>query len=256
MSVETLARAIVDEILSRVPDRRVDAASEPPGWTSATRSLLSAFDHVGLGTAERALMFALDEFELQRGWNPDLHPRWTTGTADGKGGQFRPLTAQILGALTEWQQSGGSKSGVEPFKGFTDTQLRKVAKARGLYGTDPKTGRAKLRSDGTMDPRELVASQSELSGPKVAKLYGFMGAGWKPGGVMIIARSGDEWAVVDGHHRWAGAAARSVSGDDTLEVDVMMIDADIDDVLGTPEHPDGVVMGFASFEGLGADREG
>ena len=35
----------------------------------------------------------------------------------------------------------------------------------------------------------------------------------------------------------------------------MKIDGDIDDVLGTPENPDGIVMGFATFEGLGDDRE-
>lgn len=376
-SAEALARALADKVLG---PGQVDNGELP----DASRALLAAFDLAGLGRAERALMCALDEFAFQRGWNPDLHPRWTPGTAGGKGGQFRPLAERILGALTEWQAKGGSKSGVDPFKGFTDAQLRKVAKARGLYVGDPKTGRPKLRRDagrddvakgllrdlrskegarrrpagvdrkswdtlrslasgqraeiapaevdalmhaiavvkpppfnlahlqvtgvgngnlfrrhlrnrprgtmpqlptghgeegaasggrtmadfeaylrergvkfsyGTMDPRELVASQSELSGPKVAKLYGFMAGGWKPGGVMIIARSGDEWAVVDGHHRWAAAAARSISGDDTLDVDVLMLLVDIDDVLGTPEHPDGVVMDFASFEGLGADRE-
>lgn len=109
---------------------------------------------------------------------------------------------------------------------------------------------------GWMDPRELVASQSELSGPKVAKLYGFMrDGGWLETGVMIIARSGDEWAVVDGHHRWAGAAAASIARGGTLDVRVLKIDAEIDDVLGTPESPEGIVMGFASFEGLAADRE-
>jgi hypothetical protein len=109
---------------------------------------------------------------------------------------------------------------------------------------------------GSMDPRELIASQSELSGPKVSKLYGFMrDGGWLPTGVMIVARHGDnEWAVVDGHHRWAGAAAASIARGGTLDVNVLKIDADIDDVLGTPEHPDGVVMGFGTLESLAADR--
>lgn len=106
---------------------------------------------------------------------------------------------------------------------------------------------------GTIDPRRLVASQSELNGPKVAKLYGFMrDGGWKPGGVMIISRDG---AVIDGHHRWAGAAAASIARGGTLDVTVMKIDADLDDILGTDEKPDGIVMGFAKFESLATDRE-
>ncbi|HCT77813.1 MAG TPA: hypothetical protein DGT23_14725 [Micromonosporaceae bacterium] len=106
---------------------------------------------------------------------------------------------------------------------------------------------------GTIDPRKLVASQSELSGPKVAKLYGFMREdGWKPGGTMIISRDG---AVIDGHHRWAGAAAASIARGGTMEVTVMKIDADLDDILGTDENPDGIVMDFAKFESLDTDRE-
>lgn len=106
-----------------------------------------------------------------------------------------------------------------------------------------------------MDPRQLVASQSELSGPKVAKMFGFMDSGWKPGGVMIVARSGGEWAVVDGHHRWAGAVLQSIARGGTFGVRTMTIDADIDDLLGAPGRP-GVAMGFADFEGLATDREG
>lgn len=106
---------------------------------------------------------------------------------------------------------------------------------------------------GQMDPRNLIASQNQLSGPKVAKIWGFMEKGWKPGGVMIVARHGDQWAVVDGHHRWAGAAARSM-GSGTLNVDVLKIDRDINEVLGTP-GVQGLVHSFAKFEGLGDDRE-
>lgn len=106
---------------------------------------------------------------------------------------------------------------------------------------------------GTIDPRKLVASQSELHGPKVAKIYGFMREdGWKPGGVMIISRDG---AVIDGHHRWAAAAAASIANGGTMEVTVMKIDADLDDILGTDEKPDGIVMDYAKFESLDTDRE-
>lgn len=104
-----------------------------------------------------------------------------------------------------------------------------------------------------MDPRDLVASQSQLNGPKVAKIWGFMAKGWKPGGVMIVARDGEGgWAVVDGHHRWAGAAARSITKQ--LDVEVLAIDRDIDEVLGTDDQK-GLVMDFAAFEGLADDRE-
>lgn len=106
---------------------------------------------------------------------------------------------------------------------------------------------------GTIDPRKLVASQSELNSKKVAKLYGFMRKdGWLEGGTIIISRDG---AVIDGHHRWAAAAAASIASGGKMDVTVMKIDGDIDDVLGTPENPDGIVMGFATFEGLGDDRE-
>ncbi len=108
-------------------------------------------------------------------------------------------------------------------------------------------------SYGRMDPRELVASQSELNGVKVAKIWGFMEKGWKPGGVMIVARDGDGWAVVDGHHRWAGAAVRSITK--PMLVDAMFIDADINDVIGSDKNPHGIVMDFASFESLTEDRE-
>lgn len=376
----------------------------------AARSVLAAFDGTDVGDLDeedvpdddasdgdldddsRDVLDVLDEFEQRQimsyytrraDFKPDLHPRWPSGS--GKGGKFRPAAAQVMGALKEWQDKGGHKSGVKPFAHLSHHTLKKVATGRGLYEKDKETGLPKLLpgstkpeiehrllkdlrskegarrkpvgvdrkswntlrtlagrekttigpdeidglmtatakvkpppynlsklkvsgpgnenlfqrhlrsrprdtmpqlptglgeegatsggktmeqfeqflSDkgvgweyGKMDPRELVASQSELSGPKVAKLYGFMKAGgWKPGGVMIIAKNGDEWAVVDGHHRWAAAAGVSIANGGKFDVDVLKIDASIDDVLGTPENPKGVVMDFASFEGLGADRE-
>lgn len=121
---------------------------------------------------------------------------------------------------------------------------------------------------GEMDPRELVATQSELSGPKVAKIHGFMAKGWKQRGVMIVCRDGTGgWAVVDGHHRWAAAAARSIERTarqgEPLAVTVLKLDADVDEVLGRDADPakgigavEGVVMDFAEFEALGTDREG
>lgn len=136
------------------------------------------------------------------------------------------------------------------------------------HGDDDKTSDGKYMADfenflkaqgvafkyGKMDPRELVASQSQLNGHKVAKIHKFMAKGWKPGGVMIVARDGEGgWAVVDGHHRWAAAAAESVTS--PMDVEVMAIDEHIDKILGSQEDPtDGLVMKFASFEGLDVDR--
>ncbi len=106
---------------------------------------------------------------------------------------------------------------------------------------------------GTIDPRRLVASQSELHDLKVAKLYGFMREdGWKEGGAIIVSRDG---AVIDGHHRWAAAAAASIARGGTLDVTVMRIDASLDEILGTDDKPDGIVMDFAKFESLDTDRE-
>lgn len=100
---------------------------------------------------------------------------------------------------------------------------------------------------GSIDPRKLVATQSELSGPKVAKLYGFMVAdGWKEGGTLIMSR--DE-AVIDGHHRWAGSAVASVARGGTLKAQTLVLDLDWQDALDA-------VRPFAKTEDLTTDREG
>lgn len=79
-----------------------------------------------------------------------------------------------------------------------------------------------------VDPRTLVATQSELNGPKVAKLFGFMReGGWQEGGALIISREG---AVLDGHHRWAGAAAARAAGKD-INVTALRVDMGIDELL-------------------------
>lgn len=85
-----------------------------------------------------------------------------------------------------------------------------------------------------MDPRGIQATQSELSAPKVAKMAGFMKSGWKPGGAMIISQ---ENALLDGHHRWAGASVASilheqgVPGWQPVNVTALKIDLPIDELL-------------------------
>jgi hypothetical protein len=101
-----------------------------------------------------------------------------------------------------------------------------------------------LRSKGVkaelvqMDPRQIMATQSQLSGPKVAKMAGFMKSGWKPGGALIVSQ---ENALLDGHHRWAGAAVASIQHrmgvPDTQPVMVtaLRVDLPIDELLKVGE---------------------
>ena len=85
-----------------------------------------------------------------------------------------------------------------------------------------------------LDPRDIQATQSQLSAPKVAKMAGFMKNGWKPGGAMIVSR---ENALGDGHHRWAGAAMaaimheQGVEGFKPVKVTALKVDLPIDDLL-------------------------
>lgn len=85
-----------------------------------------------------------------------------------------------------------------------------------------------------LDPRDIMATQSELSAPKVASMAGLMKNGWKPGGAMIVSQ---ENALLDGHHRWAGAAVASIlheqgiPGWKPVKVMALKIDLPIDDLL-------------------------
>ena len=101
-----------------------------------------------------------------------------------------------------------------------------------------------------IDPTSLVATQSQLSGAKVAKLYGFMkSGGWLRGGVMLVSTEPDgSSAVVDGHHRWAAAAAVRASGvQPGMNVTALRIGMPIDDILEMLKN--------APKEALETDRE-
>lgn len=79
----------------------------------------------------------------------------------------------------------------------------------------------------SVDPRRLIATQNQLEGAKVSKLYGTLKAdGWPEGSAMFVSREG---AVLDGHHRWAGAVAVAVTN--PLTVTVLRVDTGIDTLL-------------------------
>lgn len=93
-----------------------------------------------------------------------------------------------------------------------------------------------------VDPSTLTATQNELDAKKVAKLYGFMKppGGWQEGGALLI--SNDNF-VVDGHHRWAGAAAVAAGGD-PIKVTAIRIDMPIDDALALAQEFSGERFGL------------
>lgn len=92
-----------------------------------------------------------------------------------------------------------------------------------------------------VDPRTLRATQSELNAAKVGKLAGYMEAdGWQKGGVLIISKEG---AILDGHHRWAGACVAAMSGKD-IKVTALRVDMGIDDLLAVAQESSGPRMGL------------
>lgn len=101
-------------------------------------------------------------------------------------------------------------------------------------------------SVGEIDPTTLKPSQSEISGAKTGKLYGFMAKdGWLPGGLLVTSNDG---YVVDGHHRWSGAAAVRASGArPDMTVTGLVVDRPIDEVLA-------LAASVAKFESLDFDR--
>ena len=81
---------------------------------------------------------------------------------------------------------------------------------------------------GQVDPRALHATQAELDGAKVGSIYGFVrSGGYNQDSVIIASREG---AVLDGHHRWAGASAAVAAGSD-FKIKVMTVDMGIEDLL-------------------------
>jgi hypothetical protein len=99
-----------------------------------------------------------------------------------------------------------------------------------------------------LDPTTLRPSQTEISGAKTGKIAKSMAkSGWLPGGLLVT--SGDGY-VVDGHHRWSGAAAVRASGvRPDMTITGLVVDAPIDEVL---QH----AISVASFEPLEFERPG
>lgn len=104
------------------------------------------------------------------------------------------------------------------------------------------------------DPRDLVMTQSELDSKKVGKMVGFMKAGgWQEGGVLLASTDG---SILDGHHRWAGAAAVSASGTlvpppppHPIKVTVLEIDLPIDPLLDIAQTVSGARVGLGTENG-------
>lgn len=100
-----------------------------------------------------------------------------------------------------------------------------------------------------MDPRQLKMTQNQLDSKKVGKLYGYMKeGGWQEGGVLIASSDG---AVLDGHHRWAGASAVAASGQlvpppppHPIKVTVLQVDLPIDDLLKVANESSGPRKGL------------
>jgi hypothetical protein len=61
-----------------------------------------------------------------------------------------------------------------------------------------------------VDQRQLVMTQNQLDSKKVGVIYtAIMDGGWWMESVLIASREG---AILDGHHRWAAAAAARAAG--------------------------------------------
>lgn len=85
-----------------------------------------------------------------------------------------------------------------------------------------------------MDPRDLVATQSELDGVKVAGIL--RGLDESQAGRTTIVVSRDN-SVLDGHHRWAAWAAFAEDHPST-RINVMRVDAPIRQLMDYGQHYD------------------
>jgi predicted ABC-type ATPase len=106
-----------------------------------------------------------------------------------------------------------------------------------LPGTPERLGEfsAKLAENGltaemkTVDPRDLHMTQNQLDSQKVAGLYDkLLNAGWSAKTVLITDKDGN---ILDGHHRWAAAAAANASGKADFRVNTFRVNTDIDTLL-------------------------
>lgn len=80
-----------------------------------------------------------------------------------------------------------------------------------------------------VDPRRLRMTQNQLSSDKVGTIYEHIqSGGWQPPSAVIIVSK--EGAILDGHHRWAAAAAVAASGK-AIKIPVLRVDLGIDRLL-------------------------
>lgn len=102
------------------------------------------------------------------------------------------------------------------------------------------------------DPRRLRATQSELDSRDVGRMYGFIRDGKYREEIGAILASQDGF-VLDGHHRWAGKAARAAATGLPADDDgrhgitsILTIGMDIDELLEFSEQFSGAKVGMGA----------
>ena len=150
------------------------------------------------------------EVEARKPWNPDLHPRWPAGTPGGKGGQFRE---RLAFAIETWLAGDRSK---DPLESFTDDQLRRTARRRGVQvgssATRDEISRALLES--VLPARELRRLRGGDRRGRGGRSGGQGGAGGAAGRTSTERPDADERLGPDGDGALAQVPADRVGADD------------------------------------------
>lgn len=198
----------------------------------------------GGSAADAAIRNAYDA--LLRGEGTAIEPdnldellRTLTGGGDeAKRANLASLNVNGFGTLFATDKESSLDRSQMPQLGTNEEEMRPFLNLLEENGVDVSVGE--------IDPTTLKPSQSEISGAKTGKLYGFMAKdGWLPGGRLVTSNDG---YVVDGHHRWSGAAAVRASGArPDMTVTGLMVDRPIDEVLQ-------LAASVADYESLDVDR--
>jgi hypothetical protein len=200
----------------------------------------------GPGADDRAIRQAYESLARGEGASVDateldgLLKALTGGGPEAKSANLAHLDVGGYGTLFATDKTGALDRSKMPQLGSNEQEMRPFLDLLQSRGVSVRVAE--------IDPTTLKPSQTEISGAKTGKLAGFMAeSGWLPGGLLVT--SGDGY-VVDGHHRWSGAAAVRASGArPDMTVTGLVVDAPIDEVLQ-------LAMEVATFESLEFDREG
>ena len=104
----------------------------------------------------------------------------------------------------------------------------------------------------SVDPRSLVATQNELDGVKVAGILGAMKANNgeippPPTPVLVTDKNG---SILDGHHRWAAAAAYAVMNPG-FKVPIVRMSTDIQTLVPLGHQYDASIPGHEKAKAFG-----